>query len=158
MRLGFFLSLGRCVDAAMRRPGRLKPGALEAFVPRFPEGLRPVARRDGNGNILQTFDADTMASEEKPTKIATLRQQDNRKPGHGPQSLLGRILDTPAVRQSAPTSGGGALLRRHVNSLRSDIGVVNLELVPTKPIAPDPASPGLGGRIAGIFRSMRTLR
>ena len=157
MRLGFFLSLGRCVDAVMRRPGRMRPGKLEALVPRFLEKRRPAAERDENGNILQTFDADTMASEEEPTMAATLRQQDNRMPERGPQSLLGRILGSNAVQQSIST-GGGSLLRKHVNSVRSDIGVVNLELVPTKSAAADESPSGLGARISGIFHSMRTLR
>ena len=156
MSLGYFLKLGKCLDSRKSGAEPLKPVPLRALVPRFFERRKGVPVRDENGNIVNQSEA-TMATEEKPTP--TLKQQDNRMPGQGPQSLLGRILRAPAVQSSMGSEGEGSLLRKHVNSLRSDIGVVDLRLAPAKPLAgSEKAGAGWGSRMAGVFRSMRTLR
>lgn len=181
MNLAKFLSVGASLDRGKDQAGRFKVIAKDRVVPCFTGGgATPPAAATGAGvpfgtdeasrvgrNWLEEefLDEEFLSGRPSGKALANTDQakfdNDQQASEEGGGSFLRHLFRLSRRRHHA-----GSMLMQHVTVVRNDLSLSDLELVPTKPASSSAHSldmsakfdgDGVGRRLLGMFRSMRTL-
>ena len=179
MNLVKFLTVGTSLDRRKEQAGRFKVIAKERVVPCFARsgaecpataadpGGRAASRdfsRASGALLEEEFLHEEFLSGPAGTDLANTDQakfdNNQQRSEEGGSSFLRHLFRLRRRRRT------GSMLMQHVTVVRNDLSVSDLELVPAKPIvstahaldvAAKLSGAGVGSRLLGMFRSMRTL-